>query len=134
MVLNVGQEEDNCTVMDLVQKVKKAVPDAEVKFLNQNPALDQQGLIRDRKVEGSDTRTYRVSFEKIRKILPSFKCKWSLDKGIPHLVKWLQSRELTEKEFLDRKFYRLQQLEKLLENGDLTKELRWTKRPDNLKI
>ena len=125
MVLNVGDADDNCTVMDLVQKVKKAVPDAELKFLNQDPGLDRQGLIRDRKVEGTDTRTYRVSFEKIRKTLPGFMCKWNLSTGIPDLVSWLQLRNLTEEKFLDRKFYRLQQLEKLLQKGELTKELRW---------
>lgn len=125
MVLNVGNEEDNCTVMDLVQMVKKAVPDAELNFLNQNPDLDKQGLIRDRKVDGSDTRTYRVSFKKIHKTLPNFKCRWSLSMGIPDLVSWLHTKNLTEDKFLDRKFYRLQQLEKLLQKGDLTKELRW---------
>lgn len=125
MVLNVGNEEDNCTVMDLVQKIKKAVPDAELKFLNQEPGLDRQGLIRDRKVEGKDTRTYRVSFEKIRKILPSFMCKWNLGTGIPDLVSWLDARKLAEDTFLDRKYYRLQQLEYLMQKGELTKELRW---------
>lgn len=127
MVLNVGDEKDNYSIMEIAKEVQKAIPKAELKFLHQNPGLDKKGLIGDRKVKGSDTRTYRVSFAKIRKTLPGFRCQWTLQKGIPNLVECLQKNKLTKKIFQSRKFYRLQHLEDLIKKGKLTNDLRWQK-------
>ena len=128
MILNVGDEKDNWSILDIAQEVRKAVPGSELNFLKENPELDKKGLIRDRKVQGCDNRTYRVSFAKIRNLLPGFRCQWTLRNGIPNLVSWLIKNKLTEEKFLSRKYYRLQQLEDLIKNGELTKDLRW-KRP-----
>lgn len=130
MVLNVGCEKDNYSIIEIAEEVRKAVPKAGLKFLHQNPELDKKGLIGDRKVKGSDTRTYRVSFEKIRKTLPGFRCQWTLQNGIPNLVEWLKKNKLTRKKFQSRKFYRLQQLEDLIKKGKLTNDLRWIKQPE----
>ena len=127
MILNVGDEKDNYSIMEIAKEVKKAIPKAKLKFLHKNPQLDNKGLIGDRKVKESDARTYRVSFAKIRKTLPGFRCQWTLQKGIPNLVEWLQKNKLTRKRFQSRKFYRLQQLEDLIKQGKLTNDLRWRK-------
>jgi hypothetical protein len=93
-----------------------------------NPELDKEGLIRDRKVQGGDTRTYKVSFEKIKHTLPGFQCEWSVERGVNDLVTKLQEISLDNETFKKRGFYRLQQLEYLYENGLISDDLSWIKK------
>jgi nucleoside-diphosphate-sugar epimerase len=124
LILNVGTNEDNLQVIDIADIVKNAVSNCEVMFLASNPELDKEGLIRDRKIkEGSDTRTYRVCFDKIKVAMPAFKCTWNVERGVRDLATRLNQIPLTTEVFKRRGFYRLQQLEYLYENGHLTDEL-----------
>lgn len=129
LVLNVGSDENNLQVIDIAKIIQRSVPGCELKFLNENPELDKEGLIRDRKVigGGSDTRTYKVSFEKITKALPGFKCEWNVEKGVKDLVTKLEELNLDVTTFKKRGFYRLQQLEYLYENGFISDDLNWLK-------
>ena len=128
MVLNVGSDENNLQIIDIAKIIQKSVPGCELKFLNENPELDKEGLIRDRKVQGGDTRTYKVSFEKIKNALPGFQCEWSVERGVNDLVIKLQEISLNNETFKKRGFYRLQQLEYLYENGLISDDLSWIKR------
>lgn len=127
LIMNVGDEHNNCSILDLAKIVQQKVPGCKLSFLEQQPELDESGLIRDRKVKGSDTRTYRVSFAKIRTILKGFSCKWTIEDGVEDLVNWLVSGKLTSASFRNKGFYRLQQLEFLINEGYLSDELRWKK-------
>jgi nucleoside-diphosphate-sugar epimerase len=77
LVLNVGSDDNNLQIIDIARTIQSIVPGCEVKFLSDNPELDKEGLIRDRKVKqaGGDARTYQVSFEKIAEVFPGFKCE-----------------------------------------------------------
>jgi len=87
-------------------------------------------LVRDRKVKGGvDTRTYKVCFEKVRRTLPGFRCEWSVDRGIQELIERLKGLKLTEAQFKNRNFYRLQTIESLYQNHYLSDELRWLRDP-----
>ncbi len=129
LIMNVGDEENNLQVIQIAKTAAASVPGCEVKFLTDNPDLDKEGLIADRKVKsgGVDTRTYKVSFEKIKKILPDFKCEWSVERGVKEMVNKFQEINLTREIFKNRGFYRLQQLEYLHENNFLSDDLRWLK-------
>ncbi len=127
LVLNVGSEANNLRVIDIARVVSDAVPGCELKFLAQEPELDKEGLIRDRKVQGSDTRTYRVSFARIRDAFPGFSCEWTVDRGVREMVAAFQSLGLDTTQFKQRGFYRLQQLEYLHGQGFLNDQLRWIK-------
>lgn len=126
LVLNVGTEENNLRVLDIARLVQNAVPGCGLKYLAENPELDREGLIRDRKVKGSDTRTYRVSFEKVRSALPGFRCAWSVERGVADLAAQLRELSFDDAAFTRRGFYRLQQLEHLHGSGQLSDDLRWT--------
>jgi nucleoside-diphosphate-sugar epimerase len=128
LVLNVGSDENNLQIVDIAKIVQKSVPGCDLKFLNENPELDKEGLIRDRKVQGGDTRTYKVSFEKIKHTLPGFQCEWSVERGVNDLVTKLQEISLDNETFKKRGFYRLQQLEYLYENGLISYDLSWIKK------
>lgn len=133
MVLNVGDEANNLSVLGIAQTIQRTIPGCDLKFLGENPELDREGLIRDRKVKegGADTRTYKVSFEKIRRVMPEFRCEWSVERGVQEMAARFESLGFTGETFKRRGFYRLQQLEYLHEHGFLSDDLRWLKpRPD----
>jgi len=128
LVLNVGADENNLQVIQIANIVRHAVPDCDLKFLAENPELDKEGLIRDRKIKsGGDTRTYKVSFEKIKKFMPAFKCEWDVARGVKDMATLLKDLPLTREKFKSRGFYRLQQLEYLHEEGYLSDDLFWLK-------
>jgi nucleoside-diphosphate-sugar epimerase len=127
LVLNVGDENNNLQVIDIARKVQACVPGCELKFLKENPELDKEGLVSDRKVkQGVDTRTYKVSFEKIRQTFPGFKCDWSVESGIKDLIEKFKALPLTEARFKSKNFYRLQKIELLHQTRLLSDDLRWT--------
>jgi nucleoside-diphosphate-sugar epimerase len=130
MVLNVGSDENNLQIIDIAKIIQRLIPGCELKFLSENPDLDKEGLIQDRKIKvgGGDTRTYKVSFEKISKELPGFsKCDWSVEKGVTDLATKFEELKFNEKLFKQTGFYRLQQLEFLYEKRYLSDDLRWIK-------
>ena len=128
LVLNVGSDENNLQIIDIAKIIQKSIQGCDLKFLNENPELDKEGLIRDRKVDGADTRTYKVSFEKIKHALPGFVCEWSVEHGVADLVAKLQEISLDNQTFKKREFYRLQQLEYLYANGLISDDLKWLKK------
>ena len=127
LVLNVGTEENNLRVIDIAGIILNIVPGCELKFLALNPELDKENLVIDRKIKGAaeDTRTYKVSFSKIRRILPDFICEWSVERGAVEMIQLFKKLALDRHMFKNRGFYRLQELEYLHENGYISDELLW---------
>jgi nucleoside-diphosphate-sugar epimerase len=128
LILNVGSDENNLKIIDIAKIIQKSIPGCDLKFLNENPELDKEGFIRDRKIKsGGDTRTYKVSFDKIVKTLPGFKCEWTVERGVKDMANKFNKISFNRAIFKQRGFYRLQQLEFLYENGLLSEDLRWLK-------
>jgi nucleoside-diphosphate-sugar epimerase len=125
LVLNVGDEENNLQIIDIAKTVQSLVPGCELKFLQQNPELDSNNLIRAKAHSGVDTRTYKVSFAKIRQTFKDFRIAWSVEKGIEDLLQKLKAMNLDEATFKDRRFYRVPMIEHLLKSGYLSEDLRW---------
>jgi len=126
LVLNVGDEANNLQVINIAEVVAGAIPGCTVESLVANPQLDKEGLIRDRKIKGGvDTRTYKVSFQKIREVFPGFKCTWSAERGVKEMTEFFKILPLTKEIFKQICYYRLQQLEYLHENNHISDELRW---------
>lgn len=76
---------------------------------------------------GADNRSYRVSFEKINKLLPGFKCEWNAQRGAEQLFNLFSQIDLTEDIFLSRGFTRLKQLEYLIRTQQIDREFFWSK-------
>ena len=90
--------------------------------------IDDNGndLVKDRKIQdGVDTRSYKVSFDRIHQILPNFKCKWTVEKGIKDLLNKLKNIDLNNETFNRREFYRLQQIEFLHKENRINDDLFW---------
>tara|TARA_B110000503_G_scaffold135713_1_gene216789 strand:+ start:174 stop:1250 length:1077 start_codon:yes stop_codon:yes gene_type:complete len=125
-VLNVGLNEDNFRVIDIAKIIHSNVIGSELNYLD--GSIDDNGndLVKDRKIQdGVDTRSYKVSFDRINKVLPNFKCKWTVEKGIKDLLNKLNNIELSNETFNRREFYRLQQIEFLHKENRINDDLFW---------
>lgn len=108
---NVGIPNGNFTVRDLAEAAQRAVPGSTLTFTGEH---------------GSDSRTYRVSFQKILTVLKDFyKPEWDLDKGGKELVEFFQKVNFTEEQFRGRTCNRLKQINYLLEQRQLDPALIW---------
>ena len=108
---NVGIKNGNYTVRDLAEAAQRAVPGSELTFTG---------------VHGSDSRTYRVSFNKILTVLKDYyKPQWDLDKGGKELVDLFKQVNFTEQDFRGRKTVRLESIKYLLEQKKLDNNLFW---------
>ena len=131
LIVNVGDTQQNFQILDVAEMTKAQVSQCEIIFLNAMlPQNDQHGmeLIRDRKVQdGVDNRTYKVSFELIKEILPGFHCDWTVPRGIQSMIEAFKELQLAEGQLKNINFYRLQKLESLLKSGYLSEDLYWTR-------
>ncbi|HEY4688466.1 MAG TPA: SDR family oxidoreductase [Anaerolineae bacterium] len=107
---NVGLDEGNTQICDVAEAVQRIVPNCRVSFAEGAAA---------------DSRTYRLSFAKIRKRLPDFEPAWNVERGIRQLYEAFSSVGLPFEDFDGRKYTRLKQLRYLLEAQRLDASLRW---------
>jgi nucleoside-diphosphate-sugar epimerase len=110
---NVGQTAHNYRIRDLAEIVASVVPGCTIEFADD---------------AGPDKRSYRVSFEKIRRKLPAFKPQWDARTGAEQLYKAYCSSGLTLAEFEGPRYQRIGHIKKLLADGILDAELRHKKR------
>ena len=89
-VFNVGSNENNFIVKEIAKIVESIVPNSK------------------------DSRTYNVNFYKIRNEL-GFRPKRKLEEGVREMYNKFIEISIDEKEFLDKKFYRLKYLKWLIE-------------------
>lgn len=126
LIMNVGDDKNNYRVIDLANIVKEKVSGCKIQFLKDKPELDDTGLIKDKKVnDGVDTRTYKVSFQKIIKYLINYKCDWSVERGIEYTINELKRLNLKKSQFKSINFYRLQKIEYLHKNHYISDNLFW---------
>jgi nucleoside-diphosphate-sugar epimerase len=108
-VYNVGDSAHNYTVRHIAEIVAKTFPGCQLSF----------------GASGADNRSYKVSFEKIRKHLPAFKCAWDAEKGAKQLYDLFSRIEMTKELFEDRTFTRLKQLKHLIKTGQIDQDFFW---------
>jgi len=107
--LNVGDDAENHQIRDLGRIVQEGLPKAE---------LDITGK------SGPDTRSYRVSFQAVRRVLAGFRTQWTARKGVQELLEVSQRRGLTFEEFTSGAYANVEIIKKRLASGDLTQDLR----------
>jgi nucleoside-diphosphate-sugar epimerase len=107
---NVGQTAHNYRIRELAEIVAGVVPGCTIGFADD---------------AGPDKRSYRVSFEKIRRKLPAFKPQWNARMGAEELHRAYFSSGLTLEEFEGPRYQRIGHIRKLLAEGILDPELRY---------
>jgi nucleoside-diphosphate-sugar epimerase len=106
---NVGHTDHNYRIRDLARIVADVVPGCTIEFADD---------------AGPDKRSYRVSFEKIRRTLPAFKPQWDARRGAEQLYEAYASSGLTLEEFEGPRYQRIGHINKLLAEGILDADLR----------
>lgn len=111
-IVNVGFNENNFQVKDIISIVEKFVPNCKVIYTGEH---------------GKDTRSYKVSFDKFKSIFPHVKQEWNLNRSIEDMVTKLKNTGFSKEDFESGKFTRLNVLKKLLDNKDINSNLYWNK-------
>jgi nucleoside-diphosphate-sugar epimerase len=106
---NVGHSDHNYRIRDLAEIVAEVVPNCRIEYA---------------KDAGPDTRSYRVSFDKIARALPAFEPKWDARRGAKQLFDAYRTSNLTLEEFEGPRYQRIAHVKKLIADGVLSKELR----------
>lgn len=112
-VLNVGADANNYTVREIAETVGAEFPGCEVSFGEPS----------------ADNRSYRVSFAKIREVLPGFDTDWDAAAGAAQLHRVFEQIQLDTETFTGRGHTRLAQIEHLLKTGQVDPQLFWTVAP-----
>jgi nucleoside-diphosphate-sugar epimerase len=108
---NVGIKNGNYSIKQLAEVAKLVVGGSKIIFTGE---------------QGSDSRTYKVSFKKILEILKDYyQPTWDLLKGGKELVKFFKHINFNKKVFAGRKCVRLTQLQYLTDKNKLNKNLFW---------
>jgi nucleoside-diphosphate-sugar epimerase len=107
---NVGRTDENYRVRELADIVSATVPGCRVEYA-------QGG--------GPDKRCYRVTCEKIRRVLPGFQPQWTARKGAQELYDAYRAVGLTSADVEGGRYIRMRRIQDLLKTGDLQKSLRW---------
>ncbi|GFE69598.1 NAD(P)-dependent oxidoreductase [Chroococcus sp. FPU101] len=108
-VFNVGDTTHNYQVKEIAQAIANIFEGCQLSFGD----------------NGSDNRSYRVSFEKINHNLPGFKCDWNAQRGAQQLFDLFKLIDLSEETFMFRGFTRLKQLEYLIKTQQIDHNFFW---------
>jgi nucleoside-diphosphate-sugar epimerase len=108
-IFNVGDTDQNYRIRDVAEIVAEIFPGCRVKYGAPCP----------------DNRSYRVSFEKIRKHLPDFRCRWDARRGARQLFDLFGKIDMSAEVFEYRAFTRLKQLQYLLRTSQIYEHFFW---------
>jgi nucleoside-diphosphate-sugar epimerase len=108
-IFNVGDDAQNYRVREIAEIVAETFPNTRISFGQPS----------------ADNRSYRVSFEKIRKHLPDYSCRWSAQRGAAQLLALFQSIRMTPEVFNAAPFTRIEELKQLISSGQLDPAFYW---------
>lgn len=109
-IFNIGFNENNFQVKDLVKEIKNQIKDCTVVYTGEH---------------GKDTRSYKVNFDRFLSTFPNIKQKWTLEKSVKDLHKRLGESGFNKSDFESGQFSRLTVLKKLIHEKKITKNLYW---------
>jgi nucleoside-diphosphate-sugar epimerase len=107
---NVGQTEENYRISQLAQIVAETVPGCRIEYASGG---------------GPDKRCYRVSCDKIRRVLPAFRPQWTARKGAQELLAAYREANLTSADLDCGRYIRINHIQKLVKAGSIDESLRW---------
>ena len=107
---NVGRNDENYRVRELAEIVAEILPGCRVEYAPGG---------------GPDLRCYRVNFDKIGRVLPSFRPEWTARKGAQELYDAYRKVGLTFEDVERGRYVRISEIRRLQEAGQLDNSLRW---------
>ena len=110
-IINVGDNNQNYQVREIANIISDVFPNCQVKFGKNDP----------------DNRSYKVSFEKISKLLPGFKCQYDARAGAKELLELFKKINLDKETFYSKDFIRLAQIDHLRKTNQIDDMFFWKK-------
>jgi nucleoside-diphosphate-sugar epimerase len=110
---NVGRNDENYRIRDLANIVATIVPGSRVEYAPGG---------------GPDLRCYRVSFDKLARLVPSFRAQWTARRGAEELFEAYKSSGLTAAEVEQGRYVRIAEIRRLQQAGTLDHSLRRIRR------
>jgi nucleoside-diphosphate-sugar epimerase len=107
---NVGRTGENYRIRELADIVAETVPGCQVEYAPGG---------------GPDKRCYRVTCDKICRVLPEFRPQWTARKGAQELYDAYREVGLTAEDLERGRYIRLAQIQRLQKAGRLDNSLRW---------
>jgi nucleoside-diphosphate-sugar epimerase len=107
---NVGHTAENYRIRELAEIVAETVPGCRIEYAPGG---------------GPDKRCYRVNCDKICRVLPAFKPQWNARKGAKELYKAYRAANITKQHLQERRYIRIAQIQRLLDQGRIDASLRW---------
>jgi nucleoside-diphosphate-sugar epimerase len=107
---NVGADSENYRIREIAEIVAATFPGCELTIGE----------------SGGDTRSYRVSFAKIREHMPEFRTSWTAERGARQLKAVFDRIGLTKEMFETPPYTRLRELRYLQDSGQIDQKLYWT--------
>jgi len=107
---NVGRNDENFRIRELAQIVSEVVPGCTVEYAPGG---------------GPDLRCYRVSFDKINRMVPAFKPQWTARMGAQELYDAYRAVGLTAADMEQGRYVRIGEIRRLQQAGKLDPSLYW---------
>lgn len=111
---NVGVTEENYRIRELADIVAETVPGCRIEYAPGG---------------GPDKRCYRITCDKIRRMLPAFRPQWTARKGARELYDAYRAAGLRAEDMQQGRYVRLKHIRRLQESGKLDASLRWSRQP-----
>ncbi len=112
-VFNVGRNEENFRVRELAAFVADVVPSCSIEYAPGG---------------GPDLRCYRVNFDKINRLVPTFRPQWTARKGAKELYESYLAGGLKADDVHGGRYVRISEIRRLQQAGKLDGTLRWSSR------
>jgi len=110
-ILNVGRNDENFRIREIADFVVEVVPGCRVEYAPGG---------------GPDPRCYRVSFDKINRLLPAFRPQWTARQGAQELYEAYSACGLKASDMEEKRYVRINEIRRLQQTGRLDQSLCWT--------
>ena len=108
-IINVGDSNQNYRVREIAEAIGDVFPGCKVSFGKND----------------EDERSYRVSFNKFKELIPAFKCTMNLEAGAKEFRNLFEEIDLSLEDFEFSAYTRIKQLKLLLQTGKIDQNLYW---------
>jgi nucleoside-diphosphate-sugar epimerase len=110
-IFNVGRNDENFRISEIAEIVAEVVPNSRVEYAPGG---------------GPDVRCYRVSFDKMTRMVPSFRPQWTARMGAEELYNSYREGGLKLSDIEQGRYVRISEIRRQQSAGQLNTELYWT--------
>jgi nucleoside-diphosphate-sugar epimerase len=118
-IFNVGRNDENFRISEIADMVSQVVPNSLVDYAPGG---------------GPDARCYRVSFDKMTRMVPSFRPQWTARMGAQELYDSYREVGLTRSDIEQGRYVRISEIRRQQSARRLDGELHWTENAAALSI